>query len=402
MLAYTAPVETFIYADDDVNSNISFTAIHELCAAIKLSIHEVSVRQHTLFEIASVIGTPLTLDEPTKNRTFGHYARILVEVQVEREGFAFKLEVVYERLPDFGHHCHAIGHHILVCKWIHPPQLEQKLHKPIVHSVHNSRIRRKHPDTPPVAVVIASDVIHQNTGKLVITSEGKQPVAEPVEMVKARHVNDVANRKLVFLVELMIRFDQVPSLFWRSISFDKYCVNDRAPFPNLWCLWHSSLNPVVLFVSSQCIIIEVLSLNNRNFVAAIYAIANASYIVRRQLLTDLTNLQNQFQGPWMFLGDFNTVLGAHAKRGKRLPPKVSCEDFLLWTNTNQLTHIKTIGVHYTWANGRAGNEYAALCLDRAICNHDWFTQWNAFHCCALFQHCSDHHPILVSQQASTS
>ncbi|PNX79318.1 putative NBS resistance protein, partial [Trifolium pratense] len=64
--------------------------------------------RRTLFEIASAIGTPLTLDDSTKNRSFGHYARVLVdmdisssmydEIVVERDGFAFKLGVVYERL----------------------------------------------------------------------------------------------------------------------------------------------------------------------------------------------------------------------------------------------------------------------------------------------------------------
>jgi hypothetical protein len=64
-----------------------------------------------LFEIASAVGTPLTLDDSTTKRAFGHYARVLVdidlsrrlfdEIMVERDGFAFQVEVVYERLPAF-------------------------------------------------------------------------------------------------------------------------------------------------------------------------------------------------------------------------------------------------------------------------------------------------------------
>ena len=52
----------------------------------------------TLFEIAGAVGTPLLIDNVTKNRLFGHYARVLVdldlskyifyEVMVEHEGFA--------------------------------------------------------------------------------------------------------------------------------------------------------------------------------------------------------------------------------------------------------------------------------------------------------------------------
>ncbi|GAU50879.1 hypothetical protein TSUD_411090 [Trifolium subterraneum] len=40
-------------------------------------------------------------------------------------------------------------------------------------------------------------------------------------------------------------------------------------------------------------------------------------------------------------------------------------------------------------------------LDKAICNHDWYNHWNTIRCCTLFKHCSDHHPILASQQIST-
>lgn len=54
-------------------------------------------------EIASITGTPVTLDTSTQHRVFGHCAHILVdivllrhifdEVVVEMNGFAFKVEV---------------------------------------------------------------------------------------------------------------------------------------------------------------------------------------------------------------------------------------------------------------------------------------------------------------------
>jgi hypothetical protein len=44
-------------------------------------------RQRTLFEIASAIGTPLSLDEATKTCAFGHYARILVDMDLSRHIF---------------------------------------------------------------------------------------------------------------------------------------------------------------------------------------------------------------------------------------------------------------------------------------------------------------------------
>ena len=86
-------------------------------------------RERTLKEIASVVGTPISIDGPTRNRAFGHYARILVdvlskrvydEILVERESFAFNVEVQYERRPLFCHHCYVIGHNEMNCKRLNP------------------------------------------------------------------------------------------------------------------------------------------------------------------------------------------------------------------------------------------------------------------------------------------
>jgi len=95
----------------------------------------------TLREIARVVGTPLLIDNATTKRIFGHYARILVdmdfsrklfnEITVEREGYAFNIEVVYKWLPDFCTHCQNIGHDVSVCRWLYPRQ-ESNAHKEMV------------------------------------------------------------------------------------------------------------------------------------------------------------------------------------------------------------------------------------------------------------------------------
>jgi hypothetical protein len=87
-------------------------------------------RQNILFAIASSIGTPICTDaytnKPMMERTFGHYARVLVDVDlakdliyrvlVERKGFAFFVDVEYENLPPFCDHCNIIGHKFENCK----------------------------------------------------------------------------------------------------------------------------------------------------------------------------------------------------------------------------------------------------------------------------------------------
>ncbi|PNX79890.1 putative NBS resistance protein [Trifolium pratense] len=83
-------------------------------------------RPRILFEIASAVGTPISLDQNTKLKTYGHYARVLVDVDlagnflntlmVEREGFAFYVGIDYEALPAFCTCCKTIGHLHNQCK----------------------------------------------------------------------------------------------------------------------------------------------------------------------------------------------------------------------------------------------------------------------------------------------
>jgi len=86
--------------------------------------------EQTLREIASAVGTPLVLDNATLKRLFGHYARILVDIDfskkifheiiVEREGASYPVEVVYERIPEFCSHCQTLGHDVTNCRWLFP------------------------------------------------------------------------------------------------------------------------------------------------------------------------------------------------------------------------------------------------------------------------------------------
>ena len=67
-----------------------------------------------MFEIAGALETPLALDETTSNRTFGHYARFLIEfdltlemrerILLKRKDFDFYVDVEFEKLPHFVTH----------------------------------------------------------------------------------------------------------------------------------------------------------------------------------------------------------------------------------------------------------------------------------------------------------
>jgi hypothetical protein len=74
----------------------------------------------TLFAIASGLGTPLSLDTATQQRTYGHFARVLVDINLA--------DVDYENLPYFCEHCCCVGHSISQCRKVNVKAHGQKQH----------------------------------------------------------------------------------------------------------------------------------------------------------------------------------------------------------------------------------------------------------------------------------
>jgi hypothetical protein len=86
--------------------------------------------KNILFTIAGSIGTPICTDsvtaKPMHERTFGQFARVLIDIDllqplrykllVERKCFAFFVDLEYEHIPAFCTECKMIGHNFDNCK----------------------------------------------------------------------------------------------------------------------------------------------------------------------------------------------------------------------------------------------------------------------------------------------
>jgi hypothetical protein len=117
----------------DFNPNVQ----HQTSAQVWVKIHGLAQeywRPKILFAIVSSIGTPICTDAATSksafDRPFGHFARVLVDIDlrtslrynvlVERKGFAFFVDFEYENLPYFCDKCLIIGHDKSHCKRFPP------------------------------------------------------------------------------------------------------------------------------------------------------------------------------------------------------------------------------------------------------------------------------------------
>jgi hypothetical protein len=137
---------------------------HNTSAQVWVKIYGLSQeywRKNILFSIVSGIGSPICTDsvtaKPLIERTFGHYARVLVEIDltqalrykilVERKGYAFYVDLEYENVPEYCTYCRTIGHHVDFCKKCYPePEKEQRKHtkepKKIFVQVRDGRVEQ--------------------------------------------------------------------------------------------------------------------------------------------------------------------------------------------------------------------------------------------------------------------
>ena len=200
---------------------------------------------------------------------------------------------------------------------------------------------------------------------------------------------------LLGLSEPFVQLSSIKSSFWKSLRLSPVAVNDRgARKPNIWLLCHQSLQPHLLLATKQQLTISCIFDSVTCIITWVYAKTTATE--SRQLWDDLFRVKNSFvQGPWLVLGDFNCVLGAHEKRGGILPKAVSCSDFQAMSTSCDLFHLPTKGMPFTWTNKRGVGRLVEMRLDRCLINMSWIDVWCNSDCTTLTRTSSDYCPLLV-------
>lgn len=127
-------------------------------------------------------------------------------------------------------------------------------------------------------------------------------------------------------------------------------VNNR-PLPSIWVFAGNGFLVSNVYTSEQHVKVEVWALDNRQFISFIYG-SNSSRF-HRDLWTDLPSLS--IDSPWLLVGEFNVVRGAHEKTGENINLQ-ACHDFVLFSDNVDVSDLPLIGAIFTWSNGRRGTE----------------------------------------------
>ncbi|XP_019416122.1 PREDICTED: uncharacterized protein LOC109327431 [Lupinus angustifolius] len=151
----------------------------------------------------------------------------------------------------------------------------------------------------------------------------------------------------IFIYEPMILASRIKSSVWSHLGLKLFYTNDRGPLvPNIWGICKLDINPIVVASSFQQVSVSIKIDSKQFYLCAVYV--HTQFGRMRDLWNESNSLVINFPGAWCCIGDFNVVLGANECRGSHLPNKTSCDEFISFSNSANLTHLTTRGAIFTW------------------------------------------------------
>ncbi|KAL0300009.1 UNVERIFIED_CONTAM: hypothetical protein Scaly_3063100 [Sesamum calycinum] len=162
--------------------------------------------KNALFTLATKIGKPLRMDEPTANLSRPDLARVYVEIDVtspkvqavhfQIEGKTYRQQVIYENYPPYCTSCNHLGHEITNCILIHNNEKRQV--------DMDSKLIGDHPSNKEDTRDLRELINHKRKGKNMVTN--LTDIASPSTNVgqNAENSLNVADNKHVDVTEINV------------------------------------------------------------------------------------------------------------------------------------------------------------------------------------------------------
>lgn len=106
-------------------------------------------------------------------------------------------------------------------------------------------------------------------------------------------------------------------------------------------------------------------------------------------------LGTNFNGPWLYIGDFNMILSQQDKRGDLPYASSSTDYFHDFVNSYGLVDLGFTENPFIWSNHRDGPNLIRQLLDRGMGSSQWIHLFPSFSILHLLASSSDHNPLLL-------
>ncbi|XP_019177832.1 PREDICTED: uncharacterized protein LOC109173030 [Ipomoea nil] len=118
--------------------------------------------------------------------------------------------------------------------------------------------------------------------------------------------------------------------------------------------------------------------------------------LRRKLFEDLSGDRFDPQGPWLTVGDFNSVTCKEEVSNSESYSHTRCSQFNNWIHSERLIDLGYTGSSFTWMRGVDKPSFKAARLDRALSNIEWKLRFPNAEVQHLPMINSDHSPLLLN------
>ncbi|XP_061336944.1 uncharacterized protein LOC133284010 [Gastrolobium bilobum] len=179
----------------------------------------------------------------------------------------------------------------------------------------------------------------------------------------------------------------------RKLGFSKKFKQETVGFSGgVWILWDDRDVEVEIIKSHhQYVHTRIHYVEDKRMEVATFVYGSPRRVERLQLWEELLVIADSVVGPWVLVGDFNSVLRQYEKVGGLDVCWRSIQDMQECLEKCRVFDVGFKGPSYTWRRGKLEER-----IDRACANEAWNVAWPNRVIAHLPFFNSDHRPILIS------
>ena len=155
-----------------------------------------------------------------------------------------------------------------------------------------------------------------------------------------------------------------------KLHFDNFCCIEAIGTAGGLCLfWQKDVDLCITYKDKNMIVAIIFNFADKPWLVALCDAP--AYNSRKALFWNILQATVEaFDGSWLYLGDFNNILGQWEKMGGNTGDTSNkfLSEFMLNTGAIDLGFN---GNKYTWSNKRWGKSCIKERLDRGMCNDNW-------------------------------
>lgn len=179
------------------------------------------------------------------------------------------------------------------------------------------------------------------------------------------------------LLETHVKYNKAASIALSISSHLRWWGNyDHCGDGRIWIFWNENQVDLEIVSSSSqfahCLI-HLKSSRKILFVTFVYGYNLG--VQRRPLWNDLISISDSISGPWLCLGDFNTILYSSERISAANPNLQDIREFVNCLHLSGLSDIQFQGPNFTWTNRQDLGERVWSKLDRILSNCDFLAQF---------------------------